>query len=87
MERRLIAEYERAIATILADLAPGNHATAVEIASVPEHIRGFGHVKLRHLADAKRREAALLARFAPEGAAAVPTTRLEPGRNERVGNG
>ena len=30
---------------------------------MPEHIRGYGHVKDRHLKDVKMREAALLARF------------------------
>ena len=48
---------------LLAALSHDNHALAVEIAGVPEHIRGYGHVKLRHLKDAKAREAALLARF------------------------
>ena len=38
-------------------------ALAVEIASIPEFIRGFGHVKARHLADAKAREGALLERW------------------------
>ena len=28
-------------------LAAKNHATAVELASIPEHIRGYGHVKER----------------------------------------
>ncbi|MNU10140.1 indolepyruvate ferredoxin oxidoreductase [compost metagenome] len=34
---------------------------AVEIASIPEHIRGYGHVKEHHLHAAKQREAELLA--------------------------
>ncbi|WP_425603695.1 DUF6537 domain-containing protein, partial [Stenotrophomonas capsici] len=36
-------------------------ALAVDIASIPEHIRGYGHVKEAHLHEAKAREAALLA--------------------------
>jgi indolepyruvate ferredoxin oxidoreductase len=36
---------------------------AVEIARVPEQIKGFGHVKARHLAAAKQNWAALLVRF------------------------
>jgi indolepyruvate ferredoxin oxidoreductase len=36
---------------------------------VPEHIRGYGHVKEAHLHDAMQREAALLARW-PAGAVA-----------------
>jgi indolepyruvate ferredoxin oxidoreductase len=38
-------------------------ALAVEIASIPEHIRGYGHVKEAHLHKAKAREAALLAQW------------------------
>jgi indolepyruvate ferredoxin oxidoreductase len=62
-ERRLIAEYEATVAELLERLGRENHALAVEIASVPEHIRGFGHVKRRHLEDAKKKEAQLLAQF------------------------
>ncbi len=60
-ERRLIADYEAVIEELLDGLSADNHALAVEIAGVPEHIRGFGHVKQRHLEQAKRREAELLA--------------------------
>ena len=35
---------------LLARLAPANHALAVEIARLPEQIRGYGHVKARNLA-------------------------------------
>ena len=69
MERALIGEYETVVAEILAKLTPANHGTAVELASVPEHIRGYGHVKEAHLKTAKTREAALLAAFrSPQGA-------------------
>ena len=44
-------------------LDAGNLALAVQIAEVPEHIRGYGHVKEAHLAKAKAKEAELLARF------------------------
>ena len=60
-ERRLIAEYEAVVEEALARLGPANHEIAVELARLPEQIRGFGHVKERHLEDAKRREGALLA--------------------------
>jgi indolepyruvate ferredoxin oxidoreductase len=62
-ERALIGEYEALVAELLAGLSPRNHAIAVALASIPEHIRGYGHVKERHLEDAKAREAQLLARF------------------------
>ncbi|MBK9114477.1 MAG: indolepyruvate ferredoxin oxidoreductase family protein [Betaproteobacteria bacterium] len=72
MERVLLTEYESIVGEIVAKLAPANHATAVELASVPEHIRGYGHVKERHVRTAKAREAALLAAFRSPGAAAKP---------------
>ena len=62
-ERRLIAEYEATVAELLERLGRENHALAVEIASIPEHIRGYGHVKRRHLDSAKKKETELLARF------------------------
>jgi len=62
-ERRLVEEYEATVAELLERLSRENQSLAVEIASVPEHIRGFGHVKRRHLDDAKKREASLLAQF------------------------
>lgn len=60
-ERRLIADYESVIAEVLERLNPENHALAVRIASLPEEIRGFGHVKEAHLEKAKLKEAELLA--------------------------
>jgi indolepyruvate ferredoxin oxidoreductase len=60
-ERRLIVEYQSTVAELLKRLDRDNHKLAVEIASIPEHIRGFGHVKQRHLAEAKKKEAGLLA--------------------------
>jgi indolepyruvate ferredoxin oxidoreductase len=64
MERRLIDEYERTVGGLLDALDAGNVALAAEIASVPEHIRGYGHVKDAHLAKAKAREADLLREWA-----------------------
>ena len=62
-ERRLIGEYEATVAELLERLDRENHALAVEIASVPEQIRGYGHVKRRHLDGAKKKETELLAQF------------------------
>ncbi|MBC8023662.1 MAG: indolepyruvate ferredoxin oxidoreductase family protein, partial [Burkholderiales bacterium] len=59
-ERALIAEYEKVVAELLEGLDPTRIDLAAEIASIPEFIRGYGHVKDRHLADAKSREAQLL---------------------------
>ena len=51
-ERRLIDEYVQELDTICASLQPHNHAAAVALASVPDEIRGYGHVKEKSLADA-----------------------------------
>ena len=63
MERQLITDYANTVEELLGKLDAGNVALAAEIASVPEHIRGFGHVKEAHFAKAKAREADLLARW------------------------
>jgi indolepyruvate ferredoxin oxidoreductase len=62
-ERKLVADYEALLAEIVANLTPDNHHIAVGLAVIPEKIRGFGHVKARHLVAAKADEAALLEQF------------------------
>ena len=63
MERRLIHEYEATAAALLEKLDNDNHALAVEIASLPEQIRGFGHVKQQSVDKAKTRQAELMTTF------------------------
>lgn len=60
MERQLIADYENTVQKLLDDLNRDNHSLAVQIASIPEQIRGYGHIKLEHLESAKACEAELL---------------------------
>ena len=62
-ERRQIREYRRLLETLLAELTPANHTTAVEIAALPQRIRGFGHVKAASLAAMEKQQAELLAAF------------------------
>ena len=62
-ERRLITDYEATVQLLLDGLDDHRLALAVEIASIPEHIRGYGHVKEAHLEKAKAREATLLAQW------------------------
>ncbi len=52
-ERALIGAYEIAIGELLPGLGSDNLALATEIARLPEEIRGYGHVKARHLAAAR----------------------------------
>ncbi|MET0322188.1 MAG: indolepyruvate ferredoxin oxidoreductase family protein [Duganella sp.] len=63
MERALIADYRATVLALLPKLSVANLPQAVAIASIPEDIRGYGHVKERHLTAAKEKEAALLAAF------------------------
>ncbi|HYP69923.1 MAG TPA: DUF6537 domain-containing protein, partial [Variovorax sp.] len=62
-ERALIGEYRASIEEVLRGLSAGNHAVALEIASLPEQIRGYGHVKERNLAAARVRWAALMEKW------------------------
>ncbi len=60
LERQLIVDYKKTIEGLLSGVTADNYATAVEIAAIPEHIRGYGHVKEKHLTEAKKKEAELL---------------------------
>jgi indolepyruvate ferredoxin oxidoreductase len=62
-ERKLIADYEAMLDEVLAGLTPDNHAVAIGLAAIPEKVRGFGHIKMRHLVAAKADEVALLDQF------------------------
>ena len=73
MERRLIADFEATVEEMLARLSPSTHTTAVDLALVPQKIRGYGHVKEKSVVEAKAREAELMARLrdpAPRASAA-----------------
>ena len=59
-ERALIAEYRASIEELLPTLTAGNRSLAAEIARVPEDIRGYGHVKERHLKAARAKWQALM---------------------------
>ncbi len=75
MERALIAAYESTVAELIERLDASNSSLAVQIASIPEEIRGFGHVKRRHLEAAKRKESELLVKLRQKAAGArVPQT-------------
>ena len=59
-EKALITEYTDIVEQLITSLNSDNHARAVEIAHVPDSIKGFGHVKERNLAAARQRWAQLL---------------------------
>jgi indolepyruvate ferredoxin oxidoreductase len=62
-ERALIGEYRACIDELLQGLTAERLALAVEIARIPEEIRGYGHVKARHLKAARAKWDALMARW------------------------
>ena len=62
-ERCLINEYFDLLSEVAANLDRDNHGAAVELASLPENIRGFGHVKDRHIEAVKAREVQALNAF------------------------
>jgi len=59
-ERAMIGDYEATVRTLLNGLTPDNHALAVEIAGIPDAIRGYGHIKEKSVKDAKAKETELL---------------------------
>jgi indolepyruvate ferredoxin oxidoreductase len=69
-ERALITEYQACITELLAGLNAGNLTAAAEIARVPEEIRGYGHVKNRHLAAVRPKWDRLMAQWRQGGATA-----------------
>ncbi|WXL24671.1 indolepyruvate ferredoxin oxidoreductase family protein [Ectopseudomonas mendocina] len=60
-ERELIAEYENNLSFILRHLKADNYGAAVELASLPEQVRGYGHVKQRSVEKARGQAAELKA--------------------------
>jgi indolepyruvate ferredoxin oxidoreductase len=62
-ERALIAEYEKDLADLVTGLSADKLDLAAQIASLPEKVRGFGHVKDRHHAEAHRERDALWLRW------------------------
>ena len=66
MERDLRDTYLANMSRIASELTAANHSLAVEIAKVPDEIRGFGHVKEAAVEKAKTHEAELWAGW-PEG--------------------
>ncbi len=63
MERELIQEYRSTIEELLRRLTSERLAQAVEIAQLPQDIRGFGHVKAAHLARVRPRWSSLMAQW------------------------
>ena len=59
MERKLLSAYQGTLEDILSNLNAANYGTAVELAALPQSIRGYGPVKEKH-AEAAREKAKTL---------------------------
>ena len=60
MERALIADYMRSMEVVMQRLNAENMSTALEIARIPEQIKGFGHVKDKSVVAVRSRWEALM---------------------------
>jgi len=63
MERQLLIDYQNLLERLIAELTPENYSVAVELANLPQTIKGFGHVKERNVETARKLEADLIAKF------------------------
>jgi len=75
LERQLVEDYIGLFERILPSLSVGNYETALQLASLPESISGFGPVKEDRIAVAKARKDELLAEF--EHLDAITASELE----------
>jgi indolepyruvate ferredoxin oxidoreductase len=62
-EREAIAEFEALMRRVVRYIDADRLSTAVELARLPQTVRGFGHVKARNAEAARMKRDALLARF------------------------
>jgi indolepyruvate ferredoxin oxidoreductase len=66
LERALVRDYASRISELLSLLTSANLGLAIDIAALPQRIRGYGHVKIANAGLARQQEAALLHRFDPQ---------------------
>jgi indolepyruvate ferredoxin oxidoreductase len=62
-ERQMIEDYTTLITELSRDLSPANHGVAVQLAALPEEMRGYGYIKERNVAKALEKQKRLLAAF------------------------
>ncbi|MCD0505048.1 indolepyruvate ferredoxin oxidoreductase family protein [Bordetella petrii] len=67
MERGLIDEYRATVETLLQHLSAANLAQAVNIAALPDQVRGFGHVKMANVANYRQAVRQGLDHYGPSG--------------------
>ncbi|MGI9249843.1 MAG: indolepyruvate ferredoxin oxidoreductase family protein [Pseudohongiellaceae bacterium] len=62
-ERQLIADYKECMQSLLQDINADNYESAVQLANLPEKMRGFGIVKTDNIKKAEHEKAVLLDKF------------------------
>ena len=62
-ERKLIADYEVTVKALIEGLSGETHDLAVQIADIPDDIRGYGHIKDASMACAAERQTELMRLF------------------------
>ncbi|MBS0345503.1 MAG: indolepyruvate ferredoxin oxidoreductase family protein [Proteobacteria bacterium] len=62
-ERALIVEYEQDVARLLGGLSADKLALAVQIAEWPDHVRGYGHIKMTSIGWAEKHRQGLWAQW------------------------
>lgn len=65
LERAMIDEYEKLLAEISTTLTAANHAVAVELARIPNLVRGYKEVRARQVGRYRTRMAELRAKLQP----------------------
>ncbi len=74
VERSLVTWYRDLLALTLDHLSPATYPTAVEIAELPDAIRGYEEIKLRNVKSTKARAEALVRRLTEPNPSEVATT-------------
>ena len=67
-ERKLVLDYEAWVRTLATKINARNFDLAVEIASIPKSIRGYGHVKEKNMTSANKHRDLLMKRWRSEDA-------------------
>jgi indolepyruvate ferredoxin oxidoreductase len=76
IEQNLIVEYENDISQLLDSLNNKNYESVLELAGLPDSIRGYGHIKLKNIDQFKARRAQLLQRIANGESIKVQTVKI-----------
>ncbi|MCB1369065.1 MAG: indolepyruvate ferredoxin oxidoreductase family protein [Rhodobacteraceae bacterium] len=71
LARQVLADYEADIAFAVDHVATGEHAKLADLLNLPDRIRGYGHIRERHVADVAKRRAALKAALAKKAGQAA----------------